>query len=66
MAEENFPHLSWAELDELDAQNNNQGDLLVGDATSLARSIVNGIVDDATLTGELAVTVGEVRALWIC
>ena len=63
MAEGNFPHLSWAELDELDAQNNNQGGLLVGDATSLARSIVNGIVDDATVTGGLAVTVGEVREL---
>ena len=35
----------------------------LGDATSLARSIVNKIMDDATVTGGLAVTVGDVREL---
>ena len=60
MAEENFPQLSWAELDELDARENSQGDLLVGDAASSTKSIVNVIVDDTAVTGELAVTVEEV------
>ena len=50
----------------MDAHNNLVGDLLGGDATSLARSIVNNIVDDATVTGELAVSVRAVRAHLIC
>ena len=50
----------------MDAHNNLVGDLLGGDATSLARSIVNDIVDNATVTEELAVTVRAVRAHLIC
>ena len=46
----------------LDAHNNLVGDLLGGDATSLARSIV----DDVTVTEVLAVTVRAVRAHLIC
>ena len=67
MAEENSTQLSWEDVGRrLDAHNNLVGDLLGGDATSLARSIVNDILDDATVTEELAVTVRAVRAHLIC
>ena len=67
MAEETSPQLSWEDVGRtLDAHNNLVGDLLGGDATSLARSIVNDIVDDATVIEELAVTVRAVRAHLIC
>ena len=60
MTDEIVPRLSWAELDELDALENSQGNLLVGDAASSTKRVVNVIVDDVTVAGELAVTVGEV------
>ena len=66
MAEGNSP-LSWEDVGRrLDAHNNLVGDLLGGDATSLARSIVDDIVDEVTVTEELAVTVRAVRAHLIC
>ena len=59
MAGENFPNLSWAA--EMDSQNNDLGGMPAGEAAGVAREIVSELVDDATVAGELAVTVEEVK-----
>ena len=58
MAGENFPTLSWAA--EMDSQDN-LGGMPAGEAAGVAREIVGELVDDATVAGELAVTVEEVK-----
>ena len=51
--------MSWAA--EMDSQNNDLGGMPAGEAAGVAREIVSELVDDATVAGELAVTVEEVK-----
>ena len=60
MADGIVSRMSWVELDALDAVEDSQDNLLVGDAGSSTNRVVNVIVDDVTVAGELAVTVAEV------